>query len=516
MSKQISIRFLLEVAFRRKWFLIVPLILCTVVSLLLVRTLPRFYRSTSLILVHPSEVSRDFVRGIVEYDVRRDLQNIEEQIYSRNWMERVVRSLELLPEQSEGPVFDALVAQMLNRVEVEIRTRTSFNISFSGKDPQTVFTVVQGLTQTFIDENLAQMAKADAEAAYDLDEEIATIEKELSTKEAKLAAYKQQHMGELPEQIEPNQRMLERLQMQQQLNGENLRDARNRQLILESQLRGLVDPGHVMGDPLVDDVLQARQALEDLKQNYTANHPDVIRAQARLTMLERQLENRGAPAAETGGRTEDTALSTVDTYSLALRNELENVKLNIQRLEGEEIRLREDIGRIEGRVEAAFDRQQELTQLTRDYENLEEYYRTLVDSKLNTRLSSRVLRTHSANQYEVLDPPRVPLHPYEPDPIRIVLLGIGCGLALGVVLCAGLEFHNDAFFSAESLEENMKMTVLATIPVLLDKSFLRRRRRRMAMAGIVVLLVVLAVGFINLFVVDLVALLRDFLNSIIQ
>ncbi len=126
-------------------------------------------------------------------------------------------------------------------------------------------------------------------------------------------------------------------------------------------------------------------------------------------------------------------MSQVSSYNLALRSELDNVKLTIQRLEEEELRLRQEIERIEGRVEAAFDRQQELTQLTRDYENLEEYYRTLLDRKLNTRLSSKVLRTHSANQYEVLDPPRVPRHPYDPDPIRIILLGIGCGLAVGVL-----------------------------------------------------------------------------------
>ncbi len=271
---------------RRKWLLIVPLILCTLVSLLLVRTMPRFYRSSSLILVHPSELSRDFVRGMVDYDVRRDLQNIEEQIYSRNWMERVVRKLELVPEGAEGQEFDSLVGRMLNRVDVDTRGRTSFTISYSGKDPQTVYTVVQGLTDMFIEENVAQTAKADADAAFYLDEEIRTVEQELSTKEANLAAYKQRHMGELPEQIEPNQRMLERLQMQQQLNGENLRDARNRQLILESQMMGLGEAGQGVGDPLIDDLLQARQELEDLKQRYTDNHPDVINAQARITMLE--------------------------------------------------------------------------------------------------------------------------------------------------------------------------------------------------------------------------------------
>lgn len=119
MSKEMNIRFYLEVALRRKWLLIVPLILSTLVSLLLVRTMPRFYRSSSLILVHPSELSRDFVRGMVDYDVRRDLQNIEEQIYSRNWMERVVRKLELVPEGAETQEFDLLVGQMLNRVVVD-------------------------------------------------------------------------------------------------------------------------------------------------------------------------------------------------------------------------------------------------------------------------------------------------------------------------------------------------------------------------------------------------------------
>lgn len=515
MSKEMNIRFYLEVALRRKWLLIVPLIVCTLVSLLLVRTLPRFYQSSSLILVHPSELSRDFVRGMVDYDVRRDLQNIEEQINSRNWMERVVRKLGLLPEGAEHEELDSLVGGMLNRVDVENRGRTSFTISYSGKDPQTVYTVVQGLTDMFIEENVAQTAKADADAAFYLGEEIGTVEQELSAKESNLAAYKQRHMGELPEQIEPNQRMLERLQMQQQLNGENMRDARNRRLLLESQLQGLGEAGQGVGDPLIDDVLQARQELADLKQRYTDNHPDMINIQARITMLEKQLENRTVPGVA-GTTAEDQSLPQVSTYNMALRSELTNVKLTIQRLEDEELRLRQEIERFEGRVEAAFSRQQELTQLTRDYENLEEYYRSLLDRKLDTRLSSKVLRTFSANQYEVLDPARVPRHPYDPDPIRIILLGIGCGLAVGVVLAAGLEMRKDAFFSSELLEESMQYPVLATIPVLHDQAEQRRRKRRMLVIVLAVCLAVVALCCVNLFLVDLVGVLRDFLNSVIQ
>ncbi len=516
MSKEITPKFLLELANRRKWLLILPTVACFLLSVLLYLTLPKFYESSSLILVHPSELSRDFIRGMVEYDVSTDLQNIEEQIYSRNWMERVVRKLNPALESAEGQEFDELVYRMLNRVYVETRGRTSFTISYNGKDAETVYNVVQLLTDMFIGENVAQMAKADADAAFYLDEEIATIEKELSTKEANLAAYKQQHMGELPEQIEPNQRMLERLQMQQQLHGENLRDARNRQLILESQLMGLGEAGGGVGDPLIDELLQARRVLEDLKQQYTDNHPDVINAQARIAILEEQLENRAAPDAEGRAAGNDQPLAQANTYNLALRSELENVKLTIRRLEDEEVRRRQEIGRFEGRVEAAFDRQQELTQLTRDYENLEEYYRTLLDKKLNTRLSSRVLQTHSANQYEVLDPPRVPRYPYFPDPIIVLLIGIGCGLVIGSALIAGLELRNDAFFSSQLLEESMPLPVLATIPVLLDETEQRRRKRKIAYIISTACLVLLALCCVNLFLVDLVGILRDFLNFVIQ
>jgi len=516
MSREINIQFILEMVLRRKWCLIVPVICCMLLSLLLVRTLPRFYESSSLILVHPSELSRDFVRGMVEYDVRTDLQNIEEQIYSRNWMERVVRDLNLMEEPLEGEEFDNLINRMLNRVNVDTSGRTSFTISFAGKDPQLVYVVVQSLTQLFIEENVAQMAKADADAAFDLDEEITAVEKELSANEENLAAYKQRHMGELPEQIEPNQRLLERMQVQQQLNGENLRDARNRQLILESQLLGLGETGPSMGDPLMESLLTARRTLEELRQQYTDNHPDVLNTVARIEILERELEERVARDSEVGGDDADPVESRTNVYNMALQSELDNVKMNISRLEAEETRLRQEISNIEGRVEAAFSRQQELTQLTRDYENMEDYYRTLLDSKLNTRLSRRVLRTHSANQYEVLDPPRVPRHPFSPDPIKILLLGIGCGLVVGGALAVGLEFRTDVFFSANALEESTDLPVLATIPVLEDKAIEHRRKRRLAMGGAALALLALGLVLVNLFLVDLVAALRDVFNSMIQ
>jgi len=266
---------------------------------------------------------------------------------------------------------------------------------------------------------------------------------------------------------------------------------------------------------LIDDLLQARQELDDLKQRYTDNHPDVITIKARITMLETQLENRTASGVAATAA-EDQSLPQVSTYNIALRSELSNVLLTIQRLKDDELRLRQEIERYEDRVESAFSRQQELTQLTRDYENYEEYYQSLLDRQLDSRLSSKVLRTFSENQYEVLDPARLPRHPYDPDPIRIILLAIGCGLGVGVVLAAGLEFRNDAFFSSDVLEECMQYPVLATIPLFADPAAQGQQKRKIVVIVSVVILAILALCFINIFLVDLVAIIRDFLNTVIQ
>jgi len=62
----------------------------------------------------------------------------------------------------------------------------------------------------------------------------------------------------------------------------------------------------------------------------------------------------------------------------------------------------------------------------------------------------------------------------------------------------------------------MKIPVLATIPVLEDQELVRKRKRRLIMVVLAIVFVMLGLILVNIFMVDMVSMLRDFLNSVIR
>lgn len=72
--------------------------------------------------------------------------------------------------------------------------------------------------------------------------------------------------------------------------------------------------------------------------------------------------------------------------------------------------------------------------LNRDYGNLKENYRSLLDKKLNARLSGNLEKRQKGEQFRILDPANLPQKPETPNLIKIMSLALvaGCGLGVGV------------------------------------------------------------------------------------
>jgi capsular exopolysaccharide synthesis family protein len=118
----------------------------------------------------------------------------------------------------------------------------------------------------------------------------------------------------------------------------------------------------------------------------------------------------------------------------------------------------------EKRVEKAPTREQELEVLVRDYNNLKENYRTLLDKKLNARLAENLEKRQKGEQFRIVDPANLPSKPDKPDRTKIMLLGllVGCGLGAGSAI--GLELLCPVFRKSEDVESLLHLRVIASIP----------------------------------------------------
>jgi len=457
--------FIIDTIIRRRWLLIIPLLLALSIGSCLVVMLPKIYEAETLILVEPQRVPTNYVQSVVSSEVEERINTLSQQILSRTNLEKIIGQFNLYT----GPEFENMfledkVNALRKDIKVEVtqnrRETNSFSIAYRGKDPQTVMDITNTLTTYFIDENL-KVREAQAIGTSDfLEAELVSMRRRLEEQERLLEAYRTSNMGELPEQLETNLRILDRLQEQLTERQQGLRDARSRLATLRNQASaGLLPDPAAAGDagrprepnPLDPDALQAE--LARLQSRYTDKHPDILKIKQQIKDLEK---NGTASVAETpAARREPVQITDV-------RREIENTAADIGRIQSE-------IMTYERRVESTPKREQELMALQRDYENLQESYSSLLNRKLEADISVNMERKQKGEQFRVLDQARLPKRPVEPNMRRLFLITIAAGIGIGGGIIFLLEYMNAGFRSPKEVELSLGLPMIALLPFIEDR-----------------------------------------------
>ena len=484
-----NIGYYIDLIFRRRWLMIIPFCLAMIVGIYLAVALPRIYEASTLILVRPQRVPEKYVSSIVDSDIESRINTISQQILSRTNLEKIINQFNLFSGPGEEKMFmEDKIAGLRKRIEIDVaRTRRNdadaFSISFNGTNPQQVMQVANGLATFFIDENL-KVREAQAVGTSDfLDDEMVTMRQRLEGVEQRLKEYRKQHMGELPDQLETNLRVLDRLQMQLNDKQESLRDEKSRLSALEGQIdanRKFLTgsgSGESEGGESVS-LEQLRAQLAALRAGYTDSHPDVIRLRDKIADLEEkyksgELSASGSLPAQ--GSTDPAVLMAQKSLDEQARQR-HLARLEIQNLEVEIANSVRQIKEYQQRVERTPQHEQELLTLERDYNNLKQSYDSLVNRKLEAEIAVNMEKKQKGEQFSIIDPARLPEKPVSPDMRRLFLMILAAGLGVGAGLVMLLDFFDTSLKRPESLETDLGIPILATVPKIYQPGDTRRKR----------------------------------------
>jgi uncharacterized protein involved in exopolysaccharide biosynthesis len=172
---------------------------------------------------------------------------------------------------------------------------------------------------------------------------------------------------------------------------------------------------------------------------------------------------------------------------------LDNLDREIQSKLAEEQRLRSVLGMYQARIEATPVREAELTALMRDYETLQQTYRSLLAKKEESQISANLEKRQIGEQFKVVDPARVPERPVSPNRPQLYVLGILAALVIGVGLAAAAEYFDRSLRSEADVRAALNLLVLATVPSIRDAAAAAQRLRRRWAVGAAVT-AILAVG----------------------
>jgi polysaccharide chain length determinant protein (PEP-CTERM system associated) len=397
------------------------------------------------------------------------------------------------------------IENLRKRITVQVsRTATrrdaeSFSIAYRDADPKLTMQVTNSLATFFIDENL-RVREGQAVGTSDfLEAELESMRKRLEEKEQALKEYRQRNMGELPEQLQANLNLLDRLNAQLGQIQLSLRTAQVSLAAIESEDRArqsvsvsLVPPGTTPTGRESEDAMslpQLKERLATLRSSYTDQHPDVVRLRTRIQKME--AEPAAAPPAPT---------SVAPPPGRSMRPETANQRAllegNIRGLEGEIVKVNHEIREIQKKVDATPKREQELITLSRDYENIKTSYNSLLNRKLEADISVNMERKQKGEQFQVIDPARLPEKPVSPDPKKLFMITIAAGLGIGGALIFLLDMTDSSVRKLHELEENFGIAVLAGVPrIFTRRDRVKHRFRQAATAVSVVVSLALTAGF---------------------
>jgi succinoglycan biosynthesis transport protein ExoP len=513
-STKLSIQDYLEVAIKSKWWLFLIFSLGTLIAIAYSYSLPPLYRSSTLILVEPQKVPTAYVSPTVTSTVQERLTTISQQILSRTNLEKIILQYNLykseqkpevwrltlqqrlrdwvgldldklpttlrLSKKGEAVPLELLVERMRKDIEVKVvGGGNAFTISYIGDNPLTVMKVTNTLAALFIEENL-RLREQQAEGTSEFIEfQLAEAQRQLERQEQALREFKEKHMGALPGQMDANLRTLDRLQLELHAVNESLKTAEDRKLAMarfkqeltniDEVLKGLEQSMAMpMGggpEPSSPKAARLKEELARLQVEFHDNYPDIILLKRQLRELEEQPGATDLPLAAAVvppmpiGHNESNVQqgNHHSTELLMLESEINSLRRRQERTLAQ-------IREYERRVEETFTNEQNLLNLSRDYETSQRNYQNLLDKRLHAKLAENLEKRQKGEQFRILDPANLPQNPFKPDRRKIVLLGSLVSLGLGVGVLILKEHLMPSYRKPEDFHGNVSLPVLATIP----------------------------------------------------
>jgi polysaccharide chain length determinant protein (PEP-CTERM system associated) len=472
---------ILKILCRRRWLLLVPVALFAAVMAMYARKQPDYYRAETVILVVPQRVPESFVRTTVTSRLGDRLRTITPTIQSRTRLEKIIRDLDLYPDERRVMPMEDVVSVMQASIDVETIREDAFIVRYVGRDPRKVMEVTNRLASLYINESVTDRQRQ-AEGTDDfLESQLVEVKQRLEDNEKRLENYRREHALELPSQIQSNLQQVQNAQAQMQAQGELIARLQDRR---EAQRKALADleespaeaSSAASGNPTTAQRLAGAEAQLNslLARGYKPGHPDLDQATRRVRDLRRELSSEVAAASQDAS-SHASAESLRTRRMSELREEIADLERQITKARDEQERSRLAGEQAQKRVDNLPTRDSELTALMRDYSTTDEFYKSLLMKKEESKIASNLEQQQIGEQYKLLDAAQLPERPFSPDRPKMALTAASAGLVVGLVLAGLLEYRDRSFKTDQDVMGVLSVPVLASVPLMQSASEQRRR-----------------------------------------
>jgi len=184
---------------KRKWLVVIPVVLFTTATSLVAYSMPVSYRSETRIMVVPQRVPESFVPSSISTKLEDRLDVIRQQVLSRTRLERIITEFNLYEVERKTGIMEDVVQRMRDRdIGIEMPSRHDgdpavLSVSFQSVNPRTAMRVTEKLASLFIDANSEDRSRQAENTATFLEGQIEALAKEVDEFAARMERDRIEH-----------------------------------------------------------------------------------------------------------------------------------------------------------------------------------------------------------------------------------------------------------------------------------------------------------------------------------
>ncbi|MFY9844578.1 MAG: Wzz/FepE/Etk N-terminal domain-containing protein [Terriglobales bacterium] len=479
---------------RRLKVILIPALVAPLAGFLVSYALTPKYSSTSTVLVEGQKVPDNYVTPVITADFAQRVNTLSQQVLSPSILRPVVHSLGIVKPEEEGK----LVNQIQQNLQVEpvVTTMSSaaagspgakskkpnasneplpgFNVVYTDSDPVRAQKVCDAMTGLMVDQNLKSRSEVAQSTTDFLSRQLEDAKRTVDEQDAKLAAFKQQYMGQLPTDVDNNTRMLMSLNSQLDASTQTLNRAQQDKAYTESMLAQQLAAWKTSLSSSNPQTLQQQLTLLQgqllqLQARYTDDYPDVIKTKADIAEVEKKLKQINSETASASSTDNEKAVSSSEPPEIRqLRLQIHQYQGVIEQATLDQKKLQSAIGVYQGRTSMSPNIEEQYKVLTRDNDTAQAFYKDLLAKRSSAALGTSMESQQEGEQMHIAATANLPDRwaPAFPNRPLLAAAGLGAGLALGVLIAFVLEFSDKSIRTERDAAAVMDLPLLISVPWL--------------------------------------------------
>ena len=472
---------------RRMKVILIPALLAPLAGFLISYVFSAKYTSQSLVLVTPPKIPDAVVQQVFTEDLTQHITTIEQRVLSPSQLRPMVEKLGLA---KGGQNFDDVVANIQLNMGIEPVPDISqfpgkrkpgpnnssvpgFYVNYTASTAKEAKDVCTELTSMLLEEDLKSRQEATQGTTFFLTKQVEDAKQNLDDLDKKLAAFKNQHMGQLPGDEDNNLKILMGLNSQLDANTQTLNRATQDKSYTESLLTQQLaawKASQSANNPqtLQQQLSQLQAELIDLQGRYTDDHPDVIKTKADIAEVKKELaevNNPSTPATDAGN---DKGSATEPPEIRQLRLQVHQYQDLLAQATRDQKKLQQEIAVYQSRVASSPGIEEEYKELARDYDNAQKVYQDDLAKQSTSKMATQAEQQQQGEQMALLNPANLPDSPSFPNRLLFAGGGLGAGLVLGLGLAFWLEFRDKCIRTEADAEAALELPMLVAVPWVVE------------------------------------------------